>query len=154
MSTLTPGATEQDWQIRHFIYSYFVDHEGPPTYEQAADAFGIAPEAARRSFERLGERHAVFLEPGTQSVRMANPLSGVPTAYRVQARGRRLWANCAWDSLGIPAMLHADAAVTATLIPSGETVGYAIEGGELRAEPFVVHFPLPFRRWYDDLIHT
>jgi hypothetical protein len=85
---------------------------------------------------------------------MANPLSAVPTSYRVALDGQRLWANCAWDSLGIPAMLHSDARVEAIFAHSGEATSYAIESGALKATGGVVHVSLPFRRWYDDLIHT
>ncbi len=85
---------------------------------------------------------------------MANPLSAVPTPYRVYVNGHRLWANCAWDSLGIPAMLHTDARIEATFTPSGDAATYAITAGRLNAACGVVHFPLPFRQWYDNLIHT
>jgi hypothetical protein len=85
---------------------------------------------------------------------MANPLSAVPTPYRVRINDRSLFANCAWDSLGIPAMLAGDARIEAT-IDDREPLYYTIEGGELRADDrFVVHFPKPFRVWYDDLVQT
>jgi hypothetical protein len=51
-------------------------------------------------------------------------------------------------------MLHADARVEAVSAYSGGAMTYAIEAGELKAAGGIVHFPLPFRRWYDDLIHT
>ena len=75
---------------------------------------------------------------------MANPLSAVPTPYRVYVDGRRLWANCAWDSLGIPAMLHADARIEAVSALSRDVMTYAIGAGTLQAAAGVVHFPLPF----------
>ena len=136
---------EQDWGIRLAVYRGFVAGGGPPTHAQVARQLDIPAEEARQAYHRLHRQHALFLEPGTDAVRMANPLSAVPTAYRVHAGGRWLWANCAWDSLGIPAMLHADARIEAT---------YAVAAGRLAAGDWLVHFPLPFRRWYDDLIHT
>ncbi len=66
---------ERDWQIRHFVYTYFVEHEQPPAYEQAARHFGLAPEEGRLAYRRLHAHHALFLEPGTEAVRMAHPLS-------------------------------------------------------------------------------
>lgn len=86
---------------------------------------------------------------------MANPLSAVPTPYRVQVKGKSLYANCAWDSLGIPAMLHDDAQIEARLIDQTEPICYAIGHGVLHADDqLVIHFPLPFRSWYDNLVHT
>ncbi len=145
--------SERDWQIRHFVYAYFVERGEPPRYEQAAQQFGLVPEEGRLAYQRLHGRHALFLDPGDH-VRMAHPLSAVPTPFSVASQGRRYWANCAWDALGIPAMLHADAPITASLALTGETAAYAVQDGQLQAAPFFVHFPLPFARWYDDLVHT
>jgi len=85
---------------------------------------------------------------------MANPLSAVPTACRVRAGGRWLWADCAWNSLSIPAMLHADARIEATFAHSREAATYAVAAGRLAAGDWLVYFPLAFRRWYDGLSHT
>lgn len=146
--------SEQDWDIRLAVYRHFVANGSPPTYAEMARQVGIAPEEARQAYRRLHQQHALFLEPGGETIRMANPLSAVPTPYGVFVDGRQLWANCAWDSLGIPAMLHAEARIEAVLAHSGDTVTYAVKGGALQADGGVVHFPLPFRRWYDDLVHT
>jgi hypothetical protein len=145
---------ERDWQIRQFVYEYFVEHERPPAYEEAAQRFDLALEEGLRAYRRLDAHHALFLEPGAGTVRMAHPLSAVPTPYRVASGGKHYWANCAWDSLGIPAMLHDDAEIAASLATTGEEANYGVRGGRLQAGAFFVHFPLPFRRWYDDLIHT
>jgi hypothetical protein len=143
-----------DWQVRLTVYRHFVAHGRPPTSAASARALGISREEARQAYRRLHQQHALFLERGTDTIRMANPLSAVPTQYRVYSNGRRLWANCAWDSLGIPAMLHADAHIQAVYAYSGERTTYAVVAGQLKADGGIVHFPLPFRRWYDDLAHT
>ena len=54
-----------------------------------------------------------YLQPGGDAVLMAHPLSAVETDYRVIVDGVALYANCAWDSLGIPAMLGRDADIEA-----------------------------------------
>jgi len=146
--------TEQDWQIQLFIYNFFVENERPPTYQEAAAAFGLGDEDGRETYQRLNDFHTIFLDPGTSNIRIANPLSAIPTNYLVKINGKRLWANCAWDSLGIPAMLGADATIEATLPLSGERVTYAVRDGALIADGGLVHFPLPFTQWYDDLIYT
>src|SRR5271157_4601792 len=38
----TTNLNERDWQIRGYVYTYFVEHEQPPAYEQAAKQFGLA----------------------------------------------------------------------------------------------------------------
>lgn len=150
----TPVLNADDWAMRRFVYQHFLDHAQPPTFAEAAHHFGIPAEEARASFRRLNDRHALFLAPGTDAVRIANPLSAVPTDYIVQAAGHRLFASCAFDALGIPAMLHTDARIEATYAPTGTPARYAIAAGVLTGDDGVVHFPLAFHRWYDDLIHT
>ena len=143
-----------DWTVRNAVYATILERTVPPTADETATALGVSPDDVRSAYERLNSRHALFLTPGSHDVRMAHPFSGVPTAFRVEAGDRTYWANCAWDALGIPAALHADARIEAP-IGDGETIRFAIEGGQVKGwHGGVVHFPLPFRRWYDDLIET
>jgi hypothetical protein len=150
-----PTLSEQDWQIRAFIYTFFVANARPPSIAEMARKFNISNDEIRDAYNRLNAAHHIFLEPGTDTIRMAHPLSAVITDYRVQVDNRWLYANCAWDSLGIAAMCHTDAHMEATLPLSRETVTYRIQDGELMANAnWLVHFALPVRQWYDDLIHT
>jgi hypothetical protein len=142
-----------DWTVRNAVYAAILKRTVPPTADETATALGVSPNEVRLAYQRLNDRHALFLAPGSHDVRMAHPFSGVPTEYRVEANGRTYWANCAWDTLGIPAALHADARVEAP-IGAGESIRFAIEAGRVRGWHGVVHLPLPFRRWYDDLIET
>ncbi len=145
--------TEQDWAVRLAIYRSMAKSGSAPEAAEIADQLGLETEEVGAAYHRLHDAHAVFLEPGTSSIRMANPLSAIPTAYRVTVQGRQLYANCAWDSLGIPAMLHRDADIEAGIPGAPEPVRYAVRNESLIApEALVVRFPLPFRRWYDDLI--
>ena len=147
-----------DWAVRAFVYAYITDHERPPTSDEAASALGVTTERARLSFRRLNQRHALFLEPGTLTIRMAHPFSGVPTPFLVRANGHTYWANCAWDMLGISAALQADAEIEAPYTDAQDAnntrVTLTITNNQLHPHDGLVHFPLPFRHWYDDLVHT
>ena len=113
-----------------------------------------AAERVRAAYERLNERHALFLTPGSHQVRMAHPFSGVPTPFRVHAGERSYWANCAWDALGIPAALHADAQIEAETGDDGQPVRITVRAGSVQGWDGIVHFAVPFSRWYDDLVAT
>jgi hypothetical protein len=76
----------------------------------------------------------LFLDPETCEISMAFPFSAVHTQFRVRANGRSYWANCAWDMLGVPAALHADAEVEAEYAEDGSPARLSIEGGRLRAK--------------------
>jgi hypothetical protein len=158
------------WQVRHFIYSHLVDTTRPPSVDETARHFDISDEEAGALYKELHNRHAIFLDPGTLTVRMAWPFSGVPTDFKVHANGKTYFANCAWDMLGIPAALHADAIIEAVFTESNELVQLEVKNGQImksRSEAertnyqspitnpqLLVHFPLPFVRWYDDLVFT
>ena len=142
-----------DWTVRNAVYATILERSVPPTADETATTLGLKPEDVRSAYERLNSRHALFLTPGSHDVRMAHPFSGVPTAFRVEVDDRTYWANCAWDTLGIPAPLYADARIEAP-IEGGESIRFAIEAGQPKGWHGVVHFPLPVRRWYDDLIET
>ncbi len=154
---MAASLSERDWQLRQHIYQFLVEHTRPPAIGETAVVFAMTEDEARSAYQRLHDAHTLFLEPGTTEVRMANPLSAVATPYRVTVNGRTLFANCAWDSLGIPAMLGADASIESVYTSADGSytpAQYAIVNGTLGGDDGIVHFPLPFRRWYDDLVHT
>lgn len=142
------------WQIRHFVYNHFADTTLPPSVDNTAHHFNISVEEASEYYTELHNRHAFFLEPETLTVRMANPFSGIPTDFKVHANGKTYYANCAWDMLGIPAALHTDAVIEAVCTESNDPVQLEVKDGKVTNSELLVHFPLPFARWYDDLILT
>ena len=149
-----PGETTV-WPVRRFIYAVIVERGTPPSVEETAQALGLTVEDARKAFRQLHERHAIFLEPVPDpvAVRMAHPFSGAPTPFRVQAGGVGYWANCAWDALGIPAALGKNATIEAAYADDGQPAAIAVNDGRLAGDG-VVHFLVPFRRLYDDLVFT
>lgn len=149
------STTEWDWMIRAEVYRYMIDHARAPSLRETGDIVGMPLEAVRETFRRLHRAHALFLEPGTDRIRMLNPFSAVPTSFRVEVDERSYFANCAWDMLAIPAMLGRDARIHARLGAEDTSVLIPVTDGEPRAaREFVVNFSVPFRHWYDDLIHT
>ena len=152
------------WQIRHFVYNHFADTTHPPSADETARHFNITGEEASEYYKELNNRHTFFLDPETSNVRMAWPFSATPTIFKVHANGKTYYANCAWDMLGIPVVLHADAVIEAVCTESNEKVQIKIKDRQI-AHPqstsyqstdsqLLIHFPLPFARWYDDLVFT
>jgi Alkylmercury lyase len=86
---------------------------------------------------------------------MANPFSAIETPYAVTVAGQTYWANCAWDTFGIVAALHADEAdIRSVCAATGAPVHLRLAGGAVEGSAAVVHFLVPFGHWYDDLVHT
>jgi hypothetical protein len=142
------------WEIRAFIYEQFAQTARPPTPAETATRFQLEKEQAASFYEELHRRHALFLDPATNAIRMANPFSAVPTDFRVYIEERMYWANCAWDTLGIPAALHRNAVIEARCAQSNQPITLAVRDAEVIEQGERVHFLLPFRRWYDDLVFT
>ena len=125
-----------------------------PAVRETAEGLGIEVEEARALYAELNGRHALMLMPGTDVIRMANPFSGVPTGFRVTSGGVKYYANCAWDTFGIPAALHADATMEAFCANTQEPLKFWVRDGEAGGDKAVVYFRVPFAKWYDDLVFT
>jgi hypothetical protein len=142
------------WQIRYFVYNHFADTTLPPSIEDTARHFNITVQDASEFYKELHNRHAFFLDSENFTIRMANPFSGIPTDFKVHANGKTYYANCAWDMLGIPVVLQSDAVIEAACTESNDTVQLEIKNGQITNNQLLIHFPLPFARWYDDLTFT
>lgn len=151
---MNPQNEDLIWQIRYFIYQYFTSATLPPTLAETAEKFHLGLEDARSAFQELHQRDAIYLEPGKASIRMAFPFSAVPTPFRVHTLIKSYWANCAWDSLGIPAAMKCDAIIEATCAESQQPLTLFVRDAELYAHGECAHFLLPFRQWYDNLEFT
>jgi alkylmercury lyase-like protein len=142
------------WGIRAFVYRHFAETTRPPSVDETASYFALTHEETGAVYEELHRRHALFLKPGTCEILMANPFSGVETSFRVRANGKSYFANCAWDSLGIPAALHANAEIEASCAQSGEPIRLHVADRQVQESDTLVHFLIPFREWYNDLTAT
>jgi hypothetical protein len=145
---------EKLWEIRAFVYQHFAGTTRPPSVDTVASQFGLTYDEAVSAYEQLHQRHALYLKLGTHEILMANPFSGVETPFKVHMTGKTYFANCAWDSLGIPAALHTDAEIEATCAQSKEPIWLKVTGQQVQGSDVLVHFLMPFREWYDDLVST
>ena len=105
-------------------------------------------------WRRLHEAHALVLDPATGGIRMANPFSAVPTAYRVHARGRWWFANCAWDAVGIPAALDVDGRVESSCPDCGEPYTVEVRDRRVDRPDLLFHCLVPASQWWDDIVFT
>jgi len=108
----------------------------------------------RAAWRQLHEAHALVLNPATAEIRMANPFSAVPTAYRVRADGRWWYANCAWDAFGVLSALKVDGRIESSCPDCGEP--YSIEVVEQSAgrSDLLFHCLVPAAHWWDDIVFT
>jgi hypothetical protein len=70
-----------DKDVRHFIYTTFAETALPPTTRQVSEHLKVSIASVENSFERLANSHDIALAPGSHSIWMAHPFSGIPTNY-------------------------------------------------------------------------
>jgi len=92
MAAKTDGMIS-DSDIRHYIYLTFARTSKPPTTADTANHFGIEIAAVECGFERLAQAHHIALAPGSHSIWMAHPFSGLPTNYAAEIEDRLYWGN-------------------------------------------------------------
>ena len=131
-----------DVEERNRIYAEFVATGRPPA------------DVDEGVLRRLHDAHALVLEGNTLAIRMLNPFSCVPSAWRVQAAGRTWYANCAWDAFGVCAALHADGHISASCADCGEPLEIDVRDQRPDAEDLLFHVLVPAAHWWDDIVFT
>ena len=140
---------EADLELRRRTYAFFVERGRAPVPAELGD-----PDDVVAGWRRLHQEHALVLNGATAELRMLNPFSVVPTAYRVQAKGRWWYGNCAWDAFGICAVLHTDGRVETSCPDCGESLTVEIHDGNVDDESLLFHCLVPAARWWDDIVFT
>ncbi len=112
--------TPEDVALRNDTYRLFVALGRAPSASEVAASAGIREPEVREGWTRLDGDHAFVLNQTGSEIRMANPFSAVPTAYRVYCQDRWWYANCAWDAFGICAALHSDGRIETSCPDCGD----------------------------------
>ena len=144
----------QALEIRNLTYRMFVELGRAPAADETAVAAGLSRSDLDTVWAELHDAHALVLNPATCEIRMANPFSAVPTAYRVRAAERSWYANCAWDALGICAALHVDGEIETSCPDCGETIVLELRDRRVDDERLLFHCLVPAAQWWDDIVFT
>jgi Alkylmercury lyase len=144
----------EDLALRQATYRLFVELGRAPSATEVADGHGVPVDAVVSGWRRLHDAHALVLHPVTDEIRMANPFSAVPTAYRVEAGGRRWFANCAWDAFGICAALGVDGRIETSCPDCGHPISVEVHDERPDDASLLFHCLVPARHWWDDIVFT
>ena len=140
--------------LRRHVYTMTLGQGVPPTIAELAASASLSVSDARDGLERLAAGRVLVLQPESGEILMAPPFSAVPTPFVVTTSRYDAYANCAWDALGVPVMLHQPARVTTGCACCGEaiTLEVSLDGPPGSGE--VVHFAVPAARWWHDIVFT
>jgi len=143
-----------DAQTKLAIYRHFAETGQRPSLRVIADRVDADLSSVREVYLRLRGQRVLVLEPDGISIRMAPPFSGVPTQHVVIVGETKYFANCAWDSFGIPAALHRSGQIYSRCEQSGEPLHLEIG---LEGPPrcsWLFHCLVPAGKWWDDIVFT
>lgn len=146
---------EFDIKVKLALYRTVAETGSLPTSAELAQAMKLPENKVRKAFSRLHAKRLVVPEAGDPSrLRMAPPFSGVRTAFPVEARGKRYYANCVWDAYGIAAALQCDATIPSVDGFSGEPLMLKVKNDAPIPQPYVAHFAVPAAHWWNDIVYT
>ena len=143
-------------RVRVRLYRMFLELGRCPSSAEVAGSLQCGVSDVAVAFQELAAAHMLVLQPGGE-VLMANPLSAVPTPFVVETQadaGSQSWyGNCIWDGLGVIAMLQRDGRVVTSCGCCGESMTVSVRKGKVKAQPSgAVHFAIPAKRWWDDIV--
>ena len=144
----------QALDIRNLTYRMFVDLGRAPTSDEVAAPARSTRDDVIAVWRALHDEHALVLDSAMTGIRMANPFSAVPTAYRVQAGGRSWYANCAWDAVGICAALRTNGTVETQCPDCGSPIALEISDQRPDDQTLLFHCLVPAAHWWDDIVYT
>ncbi len=139
-------------QVRATVIHTLRDTGRAPSAEVIGNLLGVDESRVLAALHSLAEEHRLVLVPGTDQVMMAHPFSGIASDFLVTI-GERTWcANCAWDGLSILALLG-DGRLETHSPATGETITLTVHNGAVEGNA-VVHFLVPARHFWDDIVFT
>jgi len=143
-----------DVAVKLAIYHHFAETGARPSPDDVGARIGTKRAEALAAYERLRKQRVLVLEDDGASILMAPPFSGVPTQHVVESGGIRYYANCAWDSLGIPAALRKPALVRSRDEHTLEPLVLEVAGEGPEPSAWLFHCSVPAARWWDDIVFT
>lgn len=143
-----------DLELRQATYRLFVELGRAPVAAEVGAELQLDRSAVADGWRRLHDAHALVLNASGAELRMVNPFSAVPSAYRVRADGRWWFANCAWDAFGVCAALHADGVIETSCPDCGDPIRVEVAGPQPSDDTLLFHCLVPARSWWDDIGFT
>ena len=141
--------------IHAHILKQIIENGFAPSIKEMAGTFQTAPENIKALLLALADYHGVVLHPHNDEVWVIHPFSTAPTSFAVKTNtGKIWWGNCAWCSFGVAALVKEDVTISTSFGAHGDPITLSIIEGELQEPDYVVHFPIPMKEAWDNVIYT
>jgi len=140
--------------LHHTILDHIIKKGYAPAVANLAQLLSETETEVERALYALQDYHGVVLHPHAPKVWVIHPFSLAPTNFLVSSKRGKWWGNCAWCSLGVAALLSEDVSIRTTSGAHGEALDIGIKNGQVEPQDLWVHFPVPMKRAWDNVIYT
>jgi hypothetical protein len=141
-------------EVRIHIFDTVASTGQVPQPPEIAAALGRRVDDVEEAVRQLAAGRVIILAPNSGNIWAANPFCAVPSAFRVDARGKTYWGICIWDALGVAAALGSDAVIHSVCGDRSQPMRLEIAGGKLAHSEGVIHFGVPAHHWWDNIGFT
>lgn len=143
-----------DTTLRRHVYDVTLGRGTPPTIAELGRLADASDADVRDGLRRLAAARVLVVQPRSGEILMAPPFSAVPTPFLVRTSLHHSYANCAWDALGVPVMIGEAAQISSACGCCGESIMLEVAPATPPVGCGTVHFGVPARRWWEDLVFT
>jgi hypothetical protein len=140
--------------LHYTILKHIIDKGFAPNVKTLTELLKADPGEVEKGLYDLQEYHGVVLHPKNAEVWVIHPFSLAPTNFLVKSSKGIWWGNCAWCSLGVAALLNGDVTITTNLGAQDEQVIIHITNGKVKEKKLFVHFPIPMKNAWNNVIYT
>lgn len=141
-------------KLHYHIIKGVIEQGFAPTVDRLSEIFEADREQIIKGLYDLQNYHGVVLHPHEPKIWVIHPFSLAPTNFYVQSKRGEWWGNCAWCSLGVAALLSEDVQITTTIGAETKQVKINIVNGEIQEKDYFIHFPVPMKNAWDNVIYT
>ncbi|BDD09519.1 hypothetical protein FUAX_19510 [Fulvitalea axinellae] len=140
--------------LHYTIIKYIIDNGFAPDNETLSELLNSDKASIEKGLYNLQEYHGVVLHPNEPKVWVIHPFSLAPTNFWIKSEKGEWWGNCAWCSLGVAALLNQDLTIMTSYGAHGEKVEIQIKDGKIVEQDLYIHFPIPMKNAWDNVIYT
>lgn len=140
--------------LHYTILQWIIDKGFAPDIEDLAQTLKADEKEIVKGLYDLQEYHGVVLHPNEPKVWVIHPFSLAPTNFYIKSNKGEWWGNCAWCSLGVAALLMDDVKIVSTIGAETKQIEINIIDGEIQEKNFYIHFPIPMKNAWDNVIYT
>ncbi|MEQ9400109.1 MAG: organomercurial lyase [Longimicrobiales bacterium] len=142
-------------RVRAAVYRLTAETTRVPAAGRVAMEVDLGLDTVRAALRHLEDAHELGLNADRTEVRIANPFSAVETPFPVVTERGTYRANCAWDALGVSAILGTDGWTETTCPGSEAPLAFGVRDGALAGDvDAVVHMVVPLRDAWQDIGFT